>query len=104
MNNDLLVQTLLIGLAAWRLSALLSYERGPFDIFQRFRNLLGYTHDDSGVPSSWPDGWREILSCPWCLSPWMAAACYGLWVWQPLIVVVIAAATIVVVVERWNHG
>lgn len=104
MSDDFLVQAILIGLAAWRISALLSYERGPFDLFQRFRNLLGYTHDDTGVPASWPDGWREIFSCVWCLSPWMAAACWGLWELEPLIVMVIAASSIVIIIERWNHG
>lgn len=100
----LIEEVIIIGLAAWRLSALLSYERGPYNVFFNFRKRLGYEHDEAGIPASWPDGWREIFSCTWCLGPWMAATCYGLWVWQPLIVVVIAASTIAVVVERWNHG
>lgn len=103
MNGALLAQALLIGLAAWRLAALVAYERGPYDVFLRFRELLGYTHAENGEPETWPGGWREVFSCVWCLSIWTAVFMWGLWELEPLLVVIWAGATVVIIVERWNH-
>lgn len=98
-------QVAIIGLAAWRLTALLSYERGPFDVFVRLRTLLGFEHDDGGTPNSWPDGvLRDLISCPWCLGLPMAAVAFGLWQVVPLAVIVLAAASVVVAVERWANS
>lgn len=103
-NVALLAQALLIGLAAWRLAALLVYERGPYAIFLRFRERLGYQHNEDGEPEVWPGGWREVFSCVWCLSIWTAPLMWGLWELEELIVVVWAAAATVIIVEKWNHG
>ncbi len=98
-------QAILIGLAAWRMTALLSYERGPFDMFARLRRLLGFAHDDEGRPSVWPDGvLQNVIACPWCLGLPMAAVAFGLWQVVPLAVIVLAAASVVVAVERWTNG
>ncbi len=98
-------QVAIIGLAAWRLTALLSYERGPFDVFVRLRSLLGFEHDEDGKPDSWPGGvLQDVISCPWCLGLPMAAVAFGLWQVVPLAVIVLAAATVVVAVERWTNG
>ncbi len=98
-------QAILIGLAAWRLTALLSYERGPFDVFLRLRTWLGFTHADDGQPDWWTGGvLRDLIACPWCLGLPMAAVAFGLWQVVPLAVIVLAAATVVVAVERWTNG
>jgi hypothetical protein len=99
----LLAQAVLIGLGAWRLAAMLSYERGPYDIFLRFREQLGYKHSENGEPSEWPGGWREVFSCVWCLSLWTALFMWGLWELEQILVVLWAAAGIVVIIEKWNH-
>jgi hypothetical protein len=104
--NDiaLLAQALLIGLAAWRLASLLVNERGPYNMFVGFRERLGYEHDESGKPSAWPGGWREVFSCVWCLAIWTSLLMWGLWELEELIVVVWAAAAMAIVVERWSNG
>lgn len=89
--SDLLVQALLIGLAAWRVSSLLAQEGGPFDVFTRLRALPLETSFEEGVPD-----W-----CLWCLSPWAAAAMYGVWELEPVVVMVVAASTVVVLVQKW---
>lgn len=95
-------QAVLLGLAAWRMAALLAYERGPFNVFMRLRQVLGFTHYDSGEPHIWPDNAvGRLFSCVWCLGLWTAAAAYGLWQVEPLIVVVLAAAAVLVAVERF---
>ncbi len=84
-------QAVLIGLAAWRVASLLAQEGGPFDVFTRIRALPLATPFEEGVPD-----W-----CVWCLSPWAAAAMYGLWELEPVAVVVVAASTVVVIVQKW---
>jgi len=98
-------QAALIGLAAWRAAALLSYERGPFDVFLRFRKALGFQHGDNGEPTSWPEHWlTNALSCVWCLGIWSAVAMYGVWQLEPRVVLVAAAASVVVGAERVARG
>lgn len=100
----MLEQAVLIGLAAWRLTALMSYERGPFDLFIRLRVLLAFSHNERGEPYGWRSSLiNDIIACPWCLGLWMAGAMYGLWQLEPMAVVAIAASTIMVAVERWNR-
>lgn len=98
----MLEQAILIGFAAWRLAAMLSYERGPFKLFVRFRELLGFEHDDQGKPTAWPE-WEgaELVACMWCLGVWMAVAMYGVWQLSPAAVMVVAAMALVIAVERW---
>ena len=98
------IELVAIGLAGWRLSALLAYEVGPLRIFTRLRAMVGITHTDSGEPESWPDTPPAmLLKCVWCLSPWVCAAMWGLWQWHPEPVLILAASTIAIALERWNH-
>lgn len=101
----LLVEAVLIGLAAWRVAALVSYERGPWDVFKHFREALGVQHDEKGEPIAWPDSvLAKGIICPWCLGPYAAAGFWALWEYaSEAAVIVVAAAAVVVAVERWNH-
>src|SRR3990170_4615552 len=97
-----LEEAIVLGLAAWRATALLSYERGPFSLFLGVRRLFRIRHDEKGEPTSWSANVvTEGLTCPWCLGIYAAAAMYGLWQLEPRVVLVIAASSVVVVVERW---
>ena len=97
-------QAALIGLSGWRIAALISYERGPFDIFLRMRQKLGFIHNN-GDPVSWPDKFiSNIVACPWCLGLYATAAMWGLWQISQAAVIVIAASAILIAVERWNHN
>jgi hypothetical protein len=100
-----LAEALLIGLAAWRCTALVSYERGPFDVFLKFRKLLGFQHEDSGRPYSWPDGvLQKMIACPWCLGLWVAAGMWGIWQVSHAAVIVLAASAILIAVEQWSNN
>ncbi len=99
-------EAVLIGLAAWRMTALLTYERGPFDVFMRFRQLLGFDHDEKGEPTEWPGNTlARAFSCPWCLGLYMAVVAWAFWEYvNSTVVLVIAASAVLVVVERWNRS
>lgn len=65
---------LLIGiLATWRISALLCFDAGPFDIFQRLRDLAERWEFLSG-----------LLGCLWCTSMWVGfyVALFMITVWK----------------------
>ena len=47
-------------LATWRLTHLLAYEDGPWDVLQKFRMSLG-----QGI-------FRKLIGCFYCLSLWIA--------------------------------
>lgn len=61
----------LLSLAVWRVSSLFAREDGPFDIFIRFRGLVGVqnlgTDHESGT--NW---FNKGLICPWCSSVWIS--------------------------------
>lgn len=55
----------LLGLAVWRVTHALIDERGPLDIFVRFRAYLARKQKRSG-------GLFDLFSCFYCLSFWVA--------------------------------
>jgi hypothetical protein len=82
---------IVLGLATWRISALLSREAGPFRIFEKIRILSGIKHDGDGsvfyIP---PRFFAELLSCVWCVSIWVGTAWYLFWLLTPTFCVAIA--------------
>lgn len=76
-----LVRLLVYGLATYRVTHLLCYERGPFDVFDWLRAKAGIQE----VATYWIGQqkmttervaigfWAELLNCPLCLSVWLAA-------------------------------
>jgi len=63
-------------LATWRLSCLLLYEEGPFDIFTKIRTLMGIYEelDEEGNSSRYIEKktfFTDLFSCMYCLSIWV---------------------------------
>ena len=62
---------IVLGLATWRISALLTREAGPFHMFEKLRELAGIEHDQEGNVQMIPHKFfAELLSCVWCNSIW----------------------------------
>lgn len=64
----------LCALATWRIVNLIVWERGPFDIFGKFRNLLKIVsiEDVNGKLENFSNNELGMLfSCIWCLSPYV---------------------------------
>lgn len=71
MPNPL--EFVILALAVWRVSSLLTYERGPGRVFEHVRARVGIKHSDAGHPNVWPSTfWGELLTCVWCASVWVA--------------------------------
>lgn len=99
---DLLI---LVG-ATWRLTSLLVWEDGPFEVFARLRRLVGVRYNDRSL--AYGTNWlAKGVICPACASVWFGvlwAALYYLWgnsVWLALPLALSAGA---MVLERWNNG
>lgn len=62
-----------LALAVWRLGSLVTYERGPWHVFQAVREYLGgIAHDGNGHPAANPATfWGELLSCQMCCTLWL---------------------------------
>jgi len=102
------VNYLILALATWRISAMLSYEDGPWFVFRRLRKLIGimyYEEDDATVE---PDTFfGSLFGCVWCLTIWIGTVvwiAYNLWpdVIYPLVPFALSAGAIMI--ERFNHG
>jgi len=97
-------------LAAWRLTSLLSSEAGPFAILDRLRHAAGVRYDSDGIPFGLNELARGLV-CPWCLSVWVGGI-FGLaWLLWPAVTVFVAlplavSGGVVVVhsiVEGWER-
>jgi hypothetical protein len=96
---------IVLALATWRLTSLLVWEDGPFEVFARLRHLLGVRYDETGMVygSNWL---AKGVVCPACASVWFGflwAVAYYLW--QPTwwIALPFALSAGAIVVERWNN-
>lgn len=65
---DSFVWFVILSLATWRLTSLISSERGPYAILERLRYVLGTRQDAQGEYGE-SEISRGIL-CPWCSSVW----------------------------------
>ncbi len=107
---DLAFRVLLVGLAAWRASALISYERGPFGVLGWLRSRIAIVARPDGeiVVDGWVGRFRleaeQVFSCVWCLGVYIAPAMWFVWDVSPEVVAVGAAAAIIVLVERLARG
>jgi len=95
-------------LATWRLSAMLSYEAGIFNIFIKFREFIGIMHDDNGnVLDTNGSVFADLFNCIWCLSVWIGLI-VGLIVWlSPVLVVIFypfALSAGAILIERFARG
>lgn len=84
----------LSALAAWRVTALIAYESGPFRVLDRLRRLL-VTLRLAG-----------LVGCFHCLALWVTAAVvlavYEVTLWSVLLWLAVTGA--VSIVERWLGG
>ena len=96
--------------AVWRLSALVAYERGPFDVFVRLRTRMGITAGDDGAPLAWNENsfLHGLMVCVWCNSLWVAAPVLAAWLVAPAAARIaclwLALSAGAIAIERWSHG
>jgi hypothetical protein len=67
MENMTPLTLFVLALAVWRVSNLFANEGGPFDLFAKFRVLVGGSADSNGPASN---TFAKGLMCEWCNSVW----------------------------------
>lgn len=90
-----LIAVLVSGLAGWRLAALLSYEAGPWHVFERIRDRFApFAGDEPGFVAS-------LLGCAWCTSVYTTALMLALWAFGvSFIPLAFAAMAVAIWMER----
>lgn len=77
----LVFEFIVFALATWRVTSLLVWENGPFEVFAKLRHGLGVRYDESSV--AYGTNWfAKGVVCPACASVWFGigwAIAYVLW-------------------------
>lgn len=70
------MELVILGLATWRLSHMISREHGPWHIFGKLKTWAGAQY--AGPVLGWQalTFWGMLFSCPLCLSVWVAGLLY----------------------------
>ena len=103
LTGLIILDFFLVSLATWRVSSLFAREDGIFDVFLRFRMLLGTrfdkTSDEVGT------GWLSNgILCVWCNSIWFGAA--GAFILAPATILgwfvyLLALSTMTVLIDNY---
>jgi hypothetical protein len=100
-----LLRFVILALATWRMTSLLVWEDGPFEMFARIRHVLGVRYDETNMAygSNW---FAKGVVCPACASVWFGtlwAVAYWLWpdVWWLALPLALSAGAILM--ERLNN-
>jgi hypothetical protein len=89
----MILDALIVGLAAWRVTSLLVTEDGPWDVFVRLRERFGV--DQPGEMGMV----QRVLSCVWCASVWAVPPLWAVHSVAPVVTAMLAAMTVAVAVE-----
>ena len=71
-----MMDLILLSLANYRLSKLITTESGPFEMFSKLRSYLGRqaTIEDEYQPAR--QTIAELFNCPYCIGVWLAGILY----------------------------
>ena len=64
---------LILALATWRISSMLTDELGPWDLLIKFRHLIGVRFDEHSETYG-TNVIAEAFTCVWCMSFWIGLA------------------------------
>ena len=100
------LELVVLALATWRLTSLLVWEDGPFEVFARLRHMLGVRYDEQSI--AYGTNWfAKGVVCPACASVWFGALwCIMYLLWNPVWYVALpfSLSAGAIVVERINNG
>jgi hypothetical protein len=94
------VEIAIIALAAYRVAWLITAERGPFDLAEKWR---GFIMEKYPITREKPQHWISVgWNCPLCAGFWVSAVLYGLWQWEisRFLIIFLAIAGLQAFLER----
>lgn len=99
-----IVTVILLGLATWRITSLLSDEDGPGLIFEKMRRKIGIDYDDNTGQRYGKNVIAKQVMCVWCLSLYVGAVWVILYLNMPEIIKIVtmpfAFSTITVWIDK----
>ncbi len=102
LTGSITLDFFLVSLATWRVSSLFAREDGIFDLFLRFRMLLGteFNKASEEVGTGWLS--KGIL-CVWCNSIWFGALGAFLLTenWLMWVIYLLALSAMAVLIDNW---
>ena len=94
-----------LSLASWRLASLIANEDGPWQMFQRFRQLAEKWCNKYKFCSEL--GLHELVTCEWCNSVWIGAGLTLLYLWIGdtilYLALPLALSTVVIIIKYVIH-
>ncbi len=91
------LEALVLSAAVWRISYMLVWEDGPFDVLERLRELFGVRYsfgEGERIVSAALPLWRtsiaKLFLCVYCMSLWCAFGFAFLYYIQPFLAVALA--------------
>jgi len=82
MDKIKLLDLVILALATWRMSHLLTYEDGPWHLFERLRYLSGVRYDAESHEIATTHLAEGVL-CTWCNSVWFGMLWAALYAMTP---------------------
>ncbi len=97
------VELFVLGLATWRITSMIVNEEGPFQLFERFRYMIGIRYDEHSERIA-TNVFAEGLSCVWCTSVWIGGLVVGLYLLCPkptfIVSLICSVSAISILIER----
>lgn len=81
------IEFVILSLAVWRISALLTYEFGPANVFGRLRGWVEFV--DGKQPTT-PGSLTQLANCPLCMSLWVSLFAFAVFAWQPVLTLAVS--------------
>jgi hypothetical protein len=98
------LEFVVLALATWRLTSLLVWEDGPFEVFARLRHALGVRYTEGSRQGYGTNWFAKGVACPACASVWfgiMWATAYLLYPPAWMVALPFALSTIAIALERY---
>lgn len=92
-----LVPHILLALVTVRLTWLLAFDDGPFNLFLRLRLLAGVRYDEAGNVTDAPNWIAAGLICSHCISFWVGLGIAWAFGYNPLYGLAYSTVTILIV-------
>lgn len=73
-----IAELLFFVLLTWRITVLITFDRGPADVLARFRSIMGVTYDEFSQRQA-TNWFAEMLNCHFCSSFWIGLAVALVW-------------------------
>ena len=88
--------------AVWRITSLLVYEEGPWDVFPKLRYWLGVRYDDMNYEPYGTNVVADAFTCMWCLSPYVGAVIMVVWLvfpWSIFVFLPFSFSAVAIIIE-----